>query len=92
MRVPEYRWAAALIGASSIVFTLMPSMFLCGSIGGGVYAVLATWLPIGNEFVGKTAVVAATALGCAFVAWVLCLFLLGAPAMILAVRRRTGGV
>ena len=88
LSLPAFRWPAALIGAGSTVFSLMPSMIVCGSLGAGLYALLAIWLPIENVVVGKTFVVIATALGCAFMAWVLCLLLLGAPAIIVAIRRR----
>lgn len=92
LSLPAFRWPAALIGAGTTIFSLMPFMLVCGSLGAGLYALPAIWLPIENIVVGKTFVVIATALGCAFVAWLLCLFLLGAPAVVVAVRRRTGSV
>ena len=91
LRLPEFRWLAALMGAASTTFTLMPSMFLCGSVGAGLYALLAMWLPIESVLVGKTFVVVATAIGCALVAWLLCLLLLAAPAIFVAIRRRAEG-
>ena len=87
---PEFRWPAALVGAASIVFTMVPSMILGGSIGAGIYALLEMALQVrdGNETVGKAVVVISTALGCAFVAWILCLALLSVPAVLLAIHRR----
>lgn len=90
LHVPQFGWAAALLGAGSTAFSLMPSMILFGSAGGGLYALLAMGLRIERVLIGKTFVVIATALGCALVAWLLCLVLLSAPAVIMAIRRRIG--
>jgi hypothetical protein len=90
LRVPQFGWAAALVGAGSTVFSLMPSMILFGSVGGGLYALLAMVVRTESVLVGKIFVVIATALGCTLVAWVLCLVLLSFPALVAATRRRTG--
>src|SRR5436190_17411342 len=85
LRLPEFAWLAALVGAASTAFTLMPSMILCGTLGAGLYALPAMWLRIESDLVGQTFVVVATALGCALVAGLLCLFLLVPAAVILAI-------
>jgi hypothetical protein len=88
-RLPQLEWPSAIVGVASIVFTLTPSMVLCGSVGGGMYALLAGALPIfSNVLIGKIVVVVATVVGCVLAAWAVCLLLLAAPAIIQAVRRR----
>lgn len=88
MRLSAFALPAALVGAVSTLFTLTPSMLLCGTVGAGFYALLAMWLPIDTVFVGKTVVVIATVLGCALLAWVFCLTVLSGPALLAAFRRR----
>ena len=90
LHLPQFGWAGAFLGAGSTVFSLMPSMILFGSVGAGLYALLSMGLGTQSDLIGKTCVVIATALGCAFLAWLLCLVLLSAPAVIMAIRRRNG--
>lgn len=85
--VPEFGWAAALFGAATTLFSLMPSMAIFGSIGAGLYTIPAVVLGIESVLFGKISVVIATALGCSLVAWLLCLVPLSARALIIAKRR-----